>query len=202
VLAVSGLFGLFTVVMTGSSLQFVFLNLTSIENLQRETKIWTLAVYIPHPPPRTTIVSFQTITYPLNRSYQNPPEIAPPSRTFAILHSKPGESPFDLGYSKNFQSVMGHSFLDWVLPIRYSPLCDHSSGESAFPLGPVIQRMRQDAGIDLPRDSVSGGRRHRRRSRRHSGVGAETLQEEDEIQEKIEREGDEIGAEPEAGAVK
>ena len=160
------LFGLFTFTMTGSSLQFVFLNTTSVENLSRKVKIHTFAIYMPHPPPPQTIAPFQTITYPIVSASQDHLRASmPASRTFAILHTRAGENPWDLGYYENFCLVMGRTPLDWVLPLRYSPLCDHSLGESDFPLGPVIRRMKEEAGIALPVHEA-GASRKRRRSRR------------------------------------
>jgi palmitoyltransferase len=185
--------------MSITSLQFAILNVTSIENLSRKTKVWTLAVYMPHPPPPSIIASFQTITYPLNYLHASPSKNTT-ARTFAILHSKPGENPFYLGKYKNFQSVMGYGFLDWVLPLRYSPCCDHSSDESAFALGPAVQRMRKDAGIN---DSMSKGRRHRRRSRRHSRAGTGPPVNGDEIQEaKVEQGGSEMTTEGDGSLAK
>ncbi|MCJ1293036.1 palmitoyltransferase pfa5 [Xylographa carneopallida] len=168
-MALAGLFTLFSLGMSLSSLQFVLLNTTSVENLSRQTKIWTLAVHISRPPTTPNHVPFQTITYPLTPLPAGTPST--PSRSFAILHSKPGENPYDLGYYGNFKSVMGTNFFDWVVPLRYSPCCDHDSGESAFALGSVVQRMREEAGLSLTRDedvNHKHNRQRRRRTRRHS----------------------------------
>ncbi|MCJ1383487.1 palmitoyltransferase pfa5 [Xylographa soralifera] len=160
----AGLFTLFSVGMSLSSLQFVLLNTTSVENLSRQTKIWTLAVHISRPPANPNHKPFQTITYPLT----SPPAGTPsaPPRTFAILHSKPGENPYDLGYYGNFKSVMGTNIVDWLVPLRYSPCCDHDSGESAFALGPVVQRMREEAGLSPAHNGDGNHKPHRRRRRR------------------------------------
>ncbi|MCJ1433558.1 palmitoyltransferase pfa5 [Xylographa pallens] len=167
-MALAGLFTLFSLGMSLSSLQFVLLNTTSVENLSRQTKIWTLAVHISRPPTNPNHTPFQTITYPLTPSPAGTPS-APP-RTFAILHSKPGENPYDLGYYGNFKSVMGTNVFDWLIPLRYSPCCDHDSGESAFALGPVVQRMREEAGLSLTHNGFEIHKQHRRRRkpRRHS----------------------------------
>ncbi|KAK5046295.1 hypothetical protein LTR84_008438 [Exophiala bonariae] len=47
VLVFGALFFLFNAGMCGSSLQFAFINSTTIENFTRKTKIWYLAVYMP-----------------------------------------------------------------------------------------------------------------------------------------------------------
>ena len=149
-------------------MQFVLLNTTSVENLTRKVKIWTLAVHIDLPVVGPNHKPFQTITYPLTTTEG---ASTAPLRKFAILHSKPGENPFDLGYYGNFKAVMGDNFLDWVLPLRYSPCHYHESLESAFALGAVVRRMRQEAGL-LPFDDIDGTRNDRRRRKsRHRSRG-------------------------------
>ncbi|MCJ1400051.1 hypothetical protein MMC11_003254 [Xylographa trunciseda] len=149
--------------MSLSSLQFVLLNTTSVENLSRKSKIWTLAVHITQSPASPNHKPFQTITYPLTPPPPGTPSTSP--RTFAILHSQPGENPYNLGYYGNFKSVMGTNFFQWILPLRYSPCCDHDSGESAFALGPVVQRMREEAGLSPTHNGDGTKKRHRRRRR-------------------------------------
>ncbi|KAL8901728.1 MAG: hypothetical protein Q9192_000415 [Flavoplaca navasiana] len=151
--------------MTGSSLQFVFLNTTTIENLSRKTKVWQLAVLMPpvpahsyDPPP------YRTITYG-----QDPNT----SRTFAILHSKPGENPWDLGYLRNFKSVMGEHWYDWILPIKPSPCAKHDRQDCQFEIGPVVERMMREVGLISPNRAPveeEKPRRHRRRRRRRSST--------------------------------
>lgn len=76
-------------------------------------------------------------------------------RMFAILRTQPGENPFDLGDPiKNLQQVMGHTLWDWLLPIRVAPCVDHSSTVSAYPMGPVVDRLKREAGI-LSEDVVT-----------------------------------------------
>ncbi|KAL6718822.1 Palmitoyltransferase pfa5 [Lecanora helva] len=172
-LCLGALFGLFTMGMTGSSLQFVFLNTTTIENLSRKSIVWTLAIYMPKLPDSTP--AFRTISYSNTQASSNrrsPTEQNPNDtiRTFAILHTKPGENPFDLGPYGNFKSVMGDHWYDWLFPIRYSPCCDHDREEGRFVLGPVVQRMRKEAGIPAPHRTYEEKvvrRRRRRRRRRH-----------------------------------
>ena len=160
--------------MTGSSLQFAFQNTTTIENLSRKTIVWTLALYMPRYPEKTP--GYRTISYSAGTTSEGPnahPDH--PSRgvrTFAILYTKPGENPFDLGPYKNFMSVMGDHWYDWLFPFRYSPCCDHDWQEGEFAFGPVVQRMRREAGIEFPEEvndeKSHRKRRHRRRRRRHS----------------------------------
>jgi palmitoyltransferase len=158
----SSLFGFFAFGMTISSVQLAAYNLTTIENLNRRSVVWTLAIRVPrHILSKHWAPTFRTITYPL------PP--VPPAETevarefpvgeqhvFAILQTLPGENPFDLGSPlKNLQQVMGFSLLEWLLPIKQSPCADHSSHESAFALGPVVTRLKKEAGLETPTESES-----------------------------------------------
>lgn len=171
-------FGLFLVGMSASSLQFVLLNTTTIENLSRKTKVWQLAVHMPYPPtPSANRPLFRTITYsqplPGAPTAGDPASTGQPSepRTFAILHSKPGENPWDLGSYRNFKSVMGDRWYDWVTPIKRSPCAKHESMDCEFETGPVVERMKREAGIISPAQIESEEekhRRHRRRRRRRS----------------------------------
>ena len=163
---------MFTIGMAGSSLQFAILNTTTIENLSRKNIVWTLALYMPRPPEMPP--GFRTISYSaeqrLKSSDATGDQAAGTIRTFAILHTKPGENPFDLGPFQNYKTVMGEHWYDWFLPIKYSPCCYHDGTDSQFALGPVVQRMRREAGIELPEEvdeDQTHRRRRRRRRRRH-----------------------------------
>ncbi|KAL8736386.1 MAG: hypothetical protein Q9181_002438 [Wetmoreana brouardii] len=177
------LFSLFLLGMSGSSLQFVFLNTTTIENLSRRTKVWQLAIHMPHPPQYPGPLPFRTVTYgqppPPPSDPQDPTSTPPPPqqqqqpvaplRTFAILHSRPGENPWDLGYTRNFISVMGEHWYDWFLPLRHPPSARHDRLDCEFETGPVVERMKREAGIIPPSDMPEmeeKPRRHRRRRRR------------------------------------
>ncbi|KAK1058694.1 Palmitoyltransferase pfa5 [Friedmanniomyces endolithicus] len=89
-----------------------------------------------------------TITYPLTLPTDRPPLPAPQPRTFAILETPPGMNPWDLGStSRNVTSVFGTKLHHWVLPVRHSPCCDHSSDVSFYPLGPQFEDFLEDAGL-------------------------------------------------------
>ena len=167
--------------MTLSSMQFVLLNTTTIENLTRHSKVWSLAVLMPTSianPPR---ISFNTITYPLGYVYPNQDELAPqpqppstPPRKFAILHSRPGENIWDLGYWHNFKSVMGQKWYDWLLPVKYSPCCKHEGVVSHFEMGPVVECMRDRAGLRVPYEAGKPERRkHKKRRVQRTSVSEE-----------------------------
>lgn len=164
----SGLFGLFTAGMTLSSLQLAALNLTTIENLNRRSVVWTLAIRVPeHLLAR--LFAMDSPWAPTFRMVSYPPESSAPAQTqttqlavgerhvFAILHTLPGENPFSLDSPfKNIQQVMGYNILDWFLPLRQSPCADHSSQESDFALGPVVTRLKQEAGLLPPPANGNG----------------------------------------------
>lgn len=146
-------------------------NTTTIESLNR-AKVWTLAVLIPRPnefyaskPPQWT-PPFATVSYLVDSSVPETP--GSPRREFAILHSRPGENPFDLGsLLANLRDVMGHSILDWFIPLKLSPCVDHGRRESVYALGPALQRMKQEAGLEGSSDTVvSPVTRERRRESR------------------------------------
>lgn len=156
----SALFAFFSAGMSLSSVQMAMMNLTTIENINRHSVVWTLAIRVPdHMLNRLWATdspwapTFRMVSYPL----QPPPSPSQPQTTnpspderhvFAILHTLPGENPFSLGSPlKNLQQVMGHSISDWLLPLKHSPCADHSSLESAFALGPVVTRLKQEAGL-------------------------------------------------------
>jgi palmitoyltransferase len=112
-----------------------------------------------------------SITYPLHLPVDRPPIPAIPQRHFAILQLPPGLNPFNLGSAyRNFTAVFGTSVLDWILPIKHSPCCDHSSRVSEYPLGPEFELMLADAGLVRPisplkerRPSTTPSRKRKRR---------------------------------------
>lgn len=173
----SGLFGLFTAGMTLSSLQLAALNLTTIENLSRRSVVWTLAIRVPdHLLARLFTMdspwapTFRMVTYPLESSTptqaQTTEHAVAERHVFAILHTQPGENPFSLDSPlKNMQQVMGNNIIDWFLPLKHSPCANHSSQESAFALGPVVTRLKQEAGL-LPPPENGLERQHSKHSRR------------------------------------
>ncbi|KAM5502521.1 Palmitoyltransferase pfa5 [Microsporum canis] len=175
---VSGFFGLFLAGMLISSLQIALCNSSTIESLDWNTKVWTLAILIPRPLdldnlPEGSRPSFPIVSYPASTS-QPSDENSLPRRQFAVLHTRPGENPFDLGDPfVNLKEVMGHNMLDWILPIKHSPCASHDRQDSMYPLGPVVQRMKREAGLleTSARKSShqSYGTKRRRKDGRSSG---------------------------------
>ncbi|KAL1970997.1 hypothetical protein VTN77DRAFT_2831 [Rasamsonia byssochlamydoides] len=174
------LFFIFSAGMTGTSLHLAGTNTTTIENITRKTKVWTLAIRINRPKDagqqRETEWAqvFRTITYPSRPSLDSSDQDFKPeedSRVFAILQTQPGENPFDLGSPlKNLQQVMGYTVWDWLLPLKPSPCVDHSSPESTYAMGPVVQRLKHEAGLTNSAETSENrksDRRHHRHHRRH-----------------------------------
>jgi len=125
--------------MTGSTITMTLDNLTTVENLNKGTRTYNLAVLIN---PREHLSShLQTTTYPLGQQDTGP------KRTFAVLRTHPGQNPWHIGYLENLKTVMGERVIEWFLPVRYSPCCSHDRGDSDFPLGPVVEQLKREARI-------------------------------------------------------
>jgi palmitoyltransferase len=103
------------------------------------------------------------------------------TRTFAILPMlKAGDNPWDLGSRiSNFKTVMGTKVLDWFLPIRRSPCCNHEDAESQFQVGPVVDLLKSSVGFIPPREPSTLLRRRRRKRRRHGSEKRATTDEVD-----------------------
>ncbi|KAI0390474.1 palmitoyltransferase PFA5 [Xylariaceae sp. FL0594] len=168
-IVISAFFGLFSFLMTVTSMRYVFQNTTNVESLGLQNdKVYQLAVRVPR---GTRSDKFGVIVYPLEKEAGNPTvnghddraDAVPATsrddlatRTFAILHTEPGdkENPWDLGYWRNWKTVMGTNPLDWLLPIRSSPCANHESPEGFYPMGPVLNKVRTRYGLppDQPSD--------------------------------------------------
>ncbi|KAF7563887.1 hypothetical protein G7046_g263 [Stylonectria norvegica] len=189
-IALSSLFCFFTFAMSMTSARFIVKNITNIDML-RKNQTFRLAVRVPPNSPSTD--RYQTITYPLsNPSWGSTDDQvsdgAVPStgtmgtlntmnpvstrdeqakRTFAILSTEPGENPWDTGYWQNWKSVMGNNILEWLLPIRHSPCCNHDSMESDYEFGSLVDELKKRYGIPDSGAPVKDGiemRNARRRS--------------------------------------
>lgn len=177
VIALSGFFGLFTCAMWLTSLRYVFINQTNVDVLSARKKVYQLAVRVPLGTPSTAMYS--TVTYPLARDGQTtggrqgrpgPSESASsneaPSakelrdmkaaRTFAIVRTEPGENPWDLGWYRNWESVMGTNVFDWFLPLHRSPCTDHGSTRSMYRMGKVLSKVKHRYGLDNLPERLEG----------------------------------------------
>lgn len=167
--------------MFATSLRFVLINITNIDMLKK-TQTHRLAVRLPAGAMPTE--RYQTVTYPLPRSAwrqngEQTNDTAPEStssnsilsprdeqakRTFAILQTEPGENPWDLGYWRNWKSVMGNNILEWLLPIRHSPCCNHDSMVSDYDFGKVVNDLKRRYGFPVLTIRPKGGIEMRRAS--------------------------------------
>ncbi|KAI0843854.1 palmitoyltransferase PFA5 [Daldinia vernicosa] len=160
-IVLAAFFGLFTFLMTVTSMRYIFLNMTNVDMLGYQSKVYQLAVRVPRGTESTD--KFTVVTYPLprpgepmngwsngtarpgtNESGGSAVQIRPSARddlatrTFAILKTEPGENPWDIGIWRNWQSVMGTNVLDWILPLRKSPCVNHEGHDSFYPMGHVL----------------------------------------------------------------
>jgi len=166
-LAVAALFGLFTFTMTATSIRYILVNLTTIDYLKSKNVVHQLAIRVPQGTRPSQ--SYNVITYPLPKSTDttNPtlqtittesssPRDQLATRTFAIVKTEMGENPWNLGYYRNWKSVMGDNLIDWLLPIKGSPCAQYENGESFYEMGPLYQELR--ARFRLPDLSTGSGR--------------------------------------------
>ncbi|KAF2807235.1 uncharacterized protein BDZ99DRAFT_76678 [Mytilinidion resinicola] len=134
--------------MSISSLVSTARNLTTIENLNKGHVVYSLAVF--------------TGTGPMQQPKGEKTVFA---RNFTILQTDPGDNPWDLGVVRNMKSILGNRYLDWVLPIKYSPCTKHDRADGHFEFGPVLEKVKQRAGLN---PDQSRRRSHRRRSSHRS----------------------------------
>jgi palmitoyltransferase len=163
IIALAGLFGIFTFGMTMTCARFLYENITNIDLLKKR-QVYVLAVRIPRNTPPSP--KYRTITYPLaeqpngyDQNGQADGSDDPVSsrdrqatKTFAILTTEEDENPWDLGYWRNFKSVMGGNIVEWLLPIKHSPCCNHNDPQSMYELGPVVSALKKRYGI--PEDKL------------------------------------------------
>ncbi|KAI1361214.1 DHHC palmitoyltransferase-domain-containing protein [Xylaria arbuscula] len=170
-IVIAAFFGLFAFLMTVTSIRYLLYNMTNVDILSYRHKVYQLAVRVPL---GTRSDRFSTIDYPLRKSENGPgswgqanprfqpngyepkePAHAPTprsrndlaTRTFAILDTKPGENPWDLGPWKNWCAVMGTNPLDWLFPIRHSPCSNHESPESLYSMDRMLDELRARYGL-------------------------------------------------------
>ncbi|KAI8304816.1 Palmitoyltransferase PFA5 [Colletotrichum sp. SAR11_59] len=162
--AIAGFFGIFTFLMTATSWRFILLNITNIDAL-RKSWVHQLAIRVPNDTGPGN--GYGIVTYPLPKYPQGAHESSDATvdsesprdrlatRVFAIVSTDPDENPWDLGWRRNWTSVMGYSLIDWLLPIRGSPCAVHDSMESDYEMGPVVQVLRERYGLRDPSQPAS-----------------------------------------------
>lgn len=172
VIVLACVFGTFTFGMALTSIRYILINTTNVDMLKR-SHVAVLAVRIPLSTPSS--IQYPVIVYPLRGPPHRPgSEGQPPSnqygtvsardqqaeRKFAILRTKPRENPWDLGIIENWKSVMGDNIIEWLLPIRHSPCCNHEGTESDYKLGPLISKLRKRYGAPELETPIRSGHAH------------------------------------------
>lgn len=134
-------------------MRYILLNLTTVDYIKAKNVVHQLAIRVPRGTPPGQ--NYSVVTYPLPR----PPggansakrtvgnEVISPrdqlaTRTFAVVKTEMGENPWDLGYYRNWKSVMGNNIVDWLLPINKSPCALHENNVSFYEMGPLYQKLR------------------------------------------------------------
>jgi palmitoyltransferase len=174
-LAVATLFGLFTLTMTLTSVRYILINLTTVDYIKAKNVVHQLAIRVPRGTPPGQ--NYTVITYPLPKHTNGPTQPGQPARnefssprdqlatrTFAIVRTEMGENPWDLGYYRNWKSVMGDNLVDWLLPFNESPCATYESNESFYEMGPLYQQLRVRFG--LPEQSTEQERVEKREQER------------------------------------
>ena len=138
-IALTGLLGvLFAGGMFLTTLYNAAVNRSTNEQVIKRS--YNIAVRIPDP--RNTQYNGATITFPLQGT-PHPCEL----KTYAILQSKPSENIWSVGVERNVKSVLGDSYVDWILPLHYPPCTRHDDPQSDYPLGQDFERIRWDFGL-------------------------------------------------------
>jgi hypothetical protein len=120
--------------MSANGIRLGMMNKTQIEELQQ---VYCLAIHIDDCGP----YGGPTITYPMKPSNDSQPL----RRTFAIVQTRPSDSPWDLNSRvNNLKSIMGDHYFEWLLP-TYSPCCRHDGLESFYALD--VERLKDMYGI-------------------------------------------------------
>ncbi|KAK0612299.1 DHHC palmitoyltransferase-domain-containing protein [Bombardia bombarda] len=160
ILAVSAFFAIFAFAMTCTAIRYICVNLTNVDYVKSKLGVYQLAIRVP----RGTEDGFNygVISYPLSPEPGSSPDLSgqtftnnePSSRdhlatrTFAIVKTEVGQNPWDMGYYRNWKSVMGSNAIDWLLPLRKSPCENEETSESFYKMGPLLQTLRTR--FDLP----------------------------------------------------
>jgi len=146
--------------MTLTSVRYILMNLTAVDYVKSKNIVHQLAIRVPRGTPPGP--NYNVITYPLphpadhaaarnNELLSARDQLA--TRTFAIVKTEKGENPWDLGYSRNWKSIMGDNIIDWLLPLKDSPCSHYENNVSFYEMGPLYHQLRIRFGLpELPKD--------------------------------------------------
>lgn len=188
VIALGAFFGLFSATMAATAMRYACLNLTNVDYIKSKTIVHQIAIRVPRGTPAST--NYSVVTYPLPKpSNGSAPRSSPDiptadrnalrdqlaTRTFAIVKTEMGENPWDLGYYRNWKSIMGDAIVDWFLPIKQSPCASYENNESFYEMGPLYPELR--ARFSLPGISAEEEKRGMKELARHrNGSGTNSRQ--------------------------
>ncbi|KAK3500976.1 DHHC palmitoyltransferase-domain-containing protein [Neurospora crassa] len=155
ILALSGLLGFFAVTMFITSARYALQNMTNIDYLKSKNFVHNLAIRVPRG--IQSCEKYKVVTYPISKSGDLgtplPGDVGArgvanmrdmlATRTFAVVKTELGENPWDLGFYRNWKSVMGNSIIDWLLPLKDSPCATYENNESFYEMGPIYLRVRE-----------------------------------------------------------
>ncbi|KAL5627467.1 hypothetical protein BROUX41_003620 [Berkeleyomyces rouxiae] len=157
-IVVSGFFGIFCFLMSCTSIRYILMNQTNIDMMKRGMSVYLAVLMDPIPSPSQFPATgsqpsahhgFFTKTYPLDATRDLYPgaegraEALPAPRTFAILRTEPGENPWDLGWKRNWQQVMGTELLEWLLPLHLPPCTRHDELDAEYPVGALVEQLKK-----------------------------------------------------------
>lgn len=167
VIALASFFGLFTFGMTTLSIRYIVLNLTNVEDLRQKSTVHQLAIRVPldtEPGPQYCLISYPLPEPALGSSNKTQSSSSGETtatmrdslavRKFAVVKTRLGENPWDVGPYGNWVSVMGTNVLDWMLPVRHSPCVAAETNTSFYEMGPLYDELRTR--YSLPRLSDGG----------------------------------------------
>ncbi|TAQ83197.1 hypothetical protein B7494_g8480 [Chlorociboria aeruginascens] len=135
----------------------------------------------PEPPRNSKAETLEDSVNPSKESVENSPTRRDMNafRTFTVLRTDPGVNPWDLGSRLlNFKTVMGNNIVDWFLPIKRSPCCNHEDQESNYIIGPDVNRLRATFHLMPPNNVSTTEPRHRS----DKTAGLKTYRRRDQIQ--------------------
>jgi palmitoyltransferase len=181
VIALGAFFGLFTVSMTLATARYIFINQTNVDVLKGKSMVHQLAIRVPRDTPPST--EYVLITYPLPKHDANgASNSASPSstktssqpaqlerdqlatRTFAVVKTRMGENPWDLGWYSNWTSIMGNTIWEWVLPLHQSPCVGAENNISFYEMGTLYPALRRRFGLPDLRHSRRRSEMRQRRA--------------------------------------
>lgn len=141
-LAVASLFALFAGGMTGSTLQMMARNISTIDQLSWRTKVYQIAIHDPAPPPPSLLAATGSSLDGRLRVWHG-------DRCYVIVNTQPGENPWALPRRRdNIKQVLGERWWLWWLPLGRSPFRRRDRTEGLYEWNPVLfARLKKEAGI-------------------------------------------------------